>query len=54
MEIEKLKKDFRKFILDQCASEVPIKGKEVESVVDNYIHILASLAKVEQLEELRL
>ena len=54
MDLENLKKDFRRFILEQCASEVPIKGKEVENIVDNYIHVLTSLAKVEQLKELRL
>ena len=32
MDLENLKKDFRRFILEQCASEIPIKGKEVESI----------------------
>ena len=54
MEIEKLKKDFKEFILEQCASEIPIQGKELEDVVDNYIDVLTSLAKIEQLKELRL
>ena len=27
MDLENLKKDFRRFILEQCASEVPIKGQ---------------------------
>ena len=54
MDLENIKKDFRRFILEQCASEVPIKVKEVENIVDNYIHVLTSLAKVEQLKELRL
>jgi hypothetical protein len=51
---EEIKKEFKAFIIDVCANEFPVKGDGLERCIDKYLGLLTSVAKVEQLKELKL